>query len=157
MAAMFAPPSQVHLVIRRLACLVLVLWLAGVGCIIGCEMNTASAATTPTTAPREEAQTATEDESCDASAGHDCCQKKDGDSRRHLGSSQNGTHSSCCPLAALSADPARQISAKDAPLSAAGSVLPVAARSRLPTQVSSYRLRVPDRGSTHLRLCVFLI
>ena len=151
MPAMFAQPFQLRLITRRLACLVLALWLAGVGCIIGCEMNTAAAA------PKEEAQTATEDESCDASAGHDCCQKKKGDGTRYLGSSQTGRHSSCCPLAALSADPTRKISTKDAPLAVAGSGLPGASASRIPTQHTSYKLRVPDRGSTHLRLCVFLI
>ena len=153
MPAMFAPPSKFVLGTRRLACLLLVLWLAGVGCIIGCEMNTAAAA-----APAEEAEKATEDESCDASAGRDCCQKKnDDDGGRYLGSSHTGTHSSCCPLAALSADPARKLSTKDAPLAVAGNRLTGAAAARIPTQLSSYKLRVPDRGSTHLRLCVFLI
>jgi hypothetical protein len=155
MPAMFAPPSGISLLVRRLAALVLVLWLAGVACIIGCEMNTAAA--TVTRAPGEAAQTATEGESCDTTAGHDCCQKKKGGGTPSLRSSQTGSHSSCCPLAALSADPARKLGTKNVPLALAGKSLQSASARRIPAELPSYKLRVPDRGSTHLRLCVFLI
>jgi hypothetical protein len=150
---MFAQPSQLGSIARRLACLVLVLWLAGVGCIIGCEMNTAAALA----APQAKEQTVTEDESCDASARKNCCHKKKGDGQASLGTSQTGAHSSCCPLAAISADPGRKLGTKDAPAVPAESRLPGATVSRIPARNSSYKLRVPDRGSTHLRLCVFLI
>lgn len=154
MPAMFAQPSEIGVIARRLACLVLVLWLAGVGCIIGCEMNTAAAFA----APQAKEQTITEDESCDASAGKACCHKKKGGGQLALGTSQTGTHSSCCPLAAISADPGRKLGSKDAPpLVVAESKLPGATASHIPARKSSYKLRVPDRGSTHLRLCVFLI
>ena len=151
MPAMFAPPSRLGLITRRLAALALVLWLAGVGCIIGCEMNAAAA-------HKEEAQTASEgEESCSVSAGHDCCTEDGGDGATNVGLPQHTTNVSCCPPVGLSADPARKISTKDVPLAVAGSGLPFAPDSRTSTPLPSYRLRVPDRGSTHLRCCVFLI
>jgi hypothetical protein len=150
MPAMFAPPSRLGLITRRLAALALVLWLAGVGCIIGCEMNVAAA-------PKEEAQASSEGDSCPMeSGGHDCC-KEDGDGAANVRLPKHTTHISCCPLANLSADPARKISTKDVPLAVAGSGLHVASDTRTSTQLPAYRLRVPDRGSTYLRCCVFLI
>lgn len=150
MPAMFAPPSRLGLITRRLAASVLVLWLAGVGCIIGCEMNVAAA-------PKEEAQAASEADSCPMeSGGHDCCEE-DGDGPSNVRFPKHNTHVSCCPLATLSADPARKISTKDVPLAVAGNGLPAVADSRTSTPLPSYRLRVPDRGSTYLRCCVFLI
>ncbi len=152
MSAMFAPVSRVSVTLRRLATFVLVLWLAGIGCIIGCEMNVAAA-------PRDESQTNSEKESCTAFSEHDCCQKTEGgDGTATIGLlPQNTTNVSCCPLTGLSADPARKISGSDAPLSVAGSGLSVAPDTRRSTLLPAYRPKVPDRGSTYLRCCVFLI
>ena len=160
MSAMFVPPSLFSVISRRLAASVLVLWLAGVGCIIGCEMNVAAAH------HNRESQTASEgEESCamSSSAGHDCCKKEEdddaavGDAATNVRNPQTPASASCCPLAKVSADPARKISSKDVPLAIAGSGLPVAPESRTSTTLPSSRLRVPDRGSTYLRCCVFLI
>ena len=152
MSAMFAPPSQVSVTLCRLATLVLVLWLAGVGCIIGCEMNVAAA-------PKDESQSTSESESCPAFSDHDCCQKTGGsDGAATIGLlPQNTTNDSCCPLTGLSADPARKVSGSDAPLAVTGSGLSVTPDTRISTLLRAYRPKVPDRGSTHLRCCVFLI
>ena len=153
MSAMFAPPSRVSVTLCRLATFVLVIWLAGVGCIIGCEMNVAAAT------HKDESQTTFESESCPAFSEHDCCQKTgSGDGAATIGLlPQNTTHDSCCPLTGLSADPARKVSGSDAPLAVAGSGLSVTPDTRRPTLLPAYRAQVPDRGSTHLRGCVFLI
>ena len=150
MTVMFAPPSRLNVIARRLAASVLVLWLAGVGCIIGCEMNVAAA-------HKDESLTASEGESCPTSSGHDCCKEDDGDGAGNVRLPKHTTNVSCCPLAGVSADAARKISIKDVPLAVAGSGLPVASDSRTSTPLPTYQLRVPDRGSTHLRCCVFLI
>jgi hypothetical protein len=150
--AMLAPQLKFGLMIRRSAAFALVLWLAGVGCIIGCEMNVAAA-------PKHESPTDSQTESCPAFSGHDCCQKtENSDGAASVGIlPTNTTNVSCCPLAGLSADPARKINASDMPPNVAQSVMSVAPDTRTSTQLPAYRRQVPDRGSTHLRCCVFLI
>lgn len=150
MTAMFAPPSLPRAITRRVASLVLVLWLAGVGCIIGCEMNAAAAHT-------EETQTVSEGESCSATSAHDCCHKEGNDAPTSVALPETGTDLSCCPLAAVSTESSRKISTKDIPVAVAGGQSTVPADSRTSTSLPSHQLRVPDRGSTHLRCCVFLI
>ena len=151
-AAMHAPQFKLGLVIRRLAALVFMLWLAGVGCFIGCEMNVAAA-------PKHESPTDSQAESCPAFSGHDCCKKsEDSNDAASMGIlPKNTTNVSCCPLTGLSADPARKLNTLDAPLAVAQSGLSVAPDIRISTQLPTYKLQVPDRGSTHLRCCVFLI
>ena len=150
--AMLAPQLKFGLMIRRSAAFVLVLWLAGVGCIIGCEMNVAAA-------PQHESPTDAQTESCPAFSGHDCCQQTENSNGAASIETlpKNTANVSCCPLAGLSADPARKVSASDAPPTVAQSGLSVAPCARTSTQLPAYRLQVPDRGSTHLRCCVFLI
>jgi hypothetical protein len=63
----------------------------------------------------------------------------------------------CCPLAGQSADPARKLSLSDTPVAAANSRSTFTPHNLTPAQASITHLRVPDRGSTHLRCCVFLI
>ena len=151
MPKMFAPPSIFGLLTRRLVASVLVLWLAGVGCIIGCEIKASAA-------HKEEAQAASEGESCSmSSGGHDCCQKEGANGTTNVGTPKHAAHVSCCPLAVVSADPARKVSTKDVPVAVAGRGLLAVPDSRISTPLPSYRLRVPDRGGTHLRCCVFLI
>jgi hypothetical protein len=150
---MLAPSFQVGLMIRRLVAFVFVLWLAGVGCFVGCEMNVAAAA------PKDESQAAAQTESCPAFSGHDCCKKTENayDAASIGILPQHTTDASCCPLTGLSADPARKLSVADAPLAVADQGLPFAPDTHTPISLPAYRAQVPDRGSTHLRCCVFLI
>ena len=160
MPAVKEPKPTARSVVRRLAAASLVLWLAGVGCFFGCEMGVVKAAAE--TVGRE-AAFARED-SCPAFAGHDCCHKAkagsggDGgegpDARRTPGPAPR---TDCCPLKSQSADPARKVGFADAPLAEAGTPLKFNPHTNAHARLTPHRLRVPDRGSTHLRCCVFLI
>lgn len=149
---MFASPSTIAAMTRRCAALIFVLWLAGVGCFVGCEMNVAAA-------PKHESQTASQTESCPAFSGHDCCQKTEesNDAASIAFPPKKTENISCCPLTALSADAARRVSTSDAPFAAVQSTSQVVPDTRISIQLPASRLKVPDRGSTYLRYCVFLI
>jgi hypothetical protein len=149
---MFASPSTIGALTRRCAAFVFVLWLAGVGCFVGCEMNVAAA-------PGHEALIKSQAESCPAFSGHDCCQKTEESSdAASVGIPPKNTEDvSCCQLTGLSADPARKVSTSDAPHTVAQSASLVAPDTRISTQLPTYGRKVPDRGSTYLRCCVFLI
>jgi hypothetical protein len=149
MPAMFAP-LEAGLAARRLTAAALIVWLAGVGCFFGCEMSV-SASTA------DEHRAATRADSCPAFAGHDCCHKANSAAAALRPAPPEET-TTCCPLARqATSDPARKVSASDAPVAAAGSRLGFAPDTRTLTLLASHRPRVPDRGSTHLRCCVFLI
>lgn len=149
---MFASPSTIGTMTRRCAAFVFVLWLAGVGCFVGCEMNVAAA-------PKHESLTKSQTESCPAFSGHDCCQKTEvsNDAASITIPPKKTENISCCPLTGLSADPARRVSTSDAPFAVVQSTSLVAPDTRISTQLPTSRLKVPDRGSTYLRCCVFLI
>jgi hypothetical protein len=158
MLAVSEPKLTARLIGRRVAAAALVLWLAGVGCFFGCEMGVVSAA-----AEEVDGQAAVEkSESCPAFAGGDCCHKakaeRGGEGGPNAGRTPLRTpRTDCCPLKAQSADPARKAGATDAHPAAAGTPLKFTARAHTPARLDAHRPRVPDRGSTHLRCCVFLI
>lgn len=154
---MSAPPFKADVIARRLAACALVLWLAGVGCFFGCEMSASAT-------PADERQAGPQADSCPAFAVHDCCHKAGG------GKAEDGvgaatirqplkerTRIACCPLAGQSADPTRKVNVADAPVAEAGRKPTPTPNTLTPAQTSTPWLRVPDRGSTHLRCCVFLI
>jgi len=148
---------QVKTIAHRLTALALMLWLGGVGCLIGCEMPASAA-------PVDVTQTSDAAETCPMNSGGDCCHKA-GQSKETgnaptigaLPQSQNLSSLSCCPLVGLSSDPARKASASDAPLAIAANVLFLAPKIEHPSKVVSLRSQTRDRGSTYLRCCVFLI
>jgi hypothetical protein len=156
MSAVSEPQLTARLIGRRLAAAALVLWLAGVGCFFGCEMGVVSAA-------GADGRTAVaQGDSCPAFAGHDCCHKakaeRGGGNGPNAGRTPARTpRTDCCPLKAQSADPARKASTTDASLAEAGTPLRPATHANTPARLDAHRQRVPDRGSTHLRCCVFLI
>ena len=142
------------LLLRRLLALGLVAWLAGLGCVLGCEAALSSAAGVEV---REESRA----ESCAAmsTTGHGCCHraKKRGDSATLETPSRNEGTAAHCPLSRQTSDPARRVRTNDAPATAT-----VPARSHEPEPGQFYESSVPrprahDRGGTYLRCCVFLI
>jgi hypothetical protein len=142
-------------IIRRVAAAALVLWMAGVGCLFGCEMGVVSES-----AGVEAREAAAQEESCPAFAGHDCCHKAEARSGGGPDARQTPGHAprtDCCPLKSQSADPARKSGVADAPLAGAGTPVKLTPQTNTHAPLISHRLRVPDRGSTHLRCCVFLI
>ena len=133
------------------------LWLAGVGCFFGCEMGVVSAATEV-----DEGEAVEQPESCPAFAGHDCCHKAKAESSKVNGSTARQTpgrapRTDCCPLKGQAADSARKVGVADAHLAEAGIPLKFNPHTNTRARLTTHRLRVPDRGSTHLRCCVFLI
>lgn len=145
------------MIVRRLTAAALVLWLAGVGCFFGCEMGVVSAA-----AEADKRGAVEQPESCPAFAGHDCCHKAkaEGGEVKGLTARRAPGHAprtDCCPLKTQSADPARKVGVADARLAEAGTPLKLSPHTNTLARLTAHRLRVPDRGSTHLRCCVFLI
>lgn len=147
-------------IFRRAVALTLVLWLAGVGCFLGCEFSVSAAGNAVETAAAGPA------ESCDAFAGHDCCRKSlptppvqsnQADVVFDALPPAPSGRLMCCPLAQPSADPPRRLNLNDAPLAlvAASPAPALSVQELLPE--APQKLRVPDRGSTYLRCCAFLI
>ena len=156
MSAVSEPKPKASVIVRRLTAAALVLWLAGVGCFLGCEMGVVSAA-----AEAVEQESVAQGDSCPAFAGHDCCHKAkarsdDGgpNARQTPG---RLPRTDCCPLKGQAADPARKVGMTDAPLAEAGTPLKLSPHANAHARLTPHRLRVPDRGSTHPRCCVFLI
>src|SRR5688500_15744845 len=126
---MIAPRSKNGGSARRLAAMTLVFWLAGLGCVIGCEGNAAAVA------PADESQVSPPAESCPSNAGgRDCCHHAKNDrATASIGTPPaHPNRISCCPLAGQAADPARKVSRADAPLAVAGNKLLSAPDSRIP-------------------------
>ena len=160
MILMFDELSRLNLIVRRLAAVALVLWLAGIGCIVGCEMYVAAAQATDQAAQLE----VSSDESCPTASGHGCCKEVDESTpanvRLELVSvvpHKDFPDTSCCQQTSVTSDPARKLSANGKMVSVSGGSMPVESDSRTSTPFPANRVRVPDRGSTHLRCCVFLI
>jgi hypothetical protein len=159
MTAVSRPKLTARLIARRLVAAALVLWLGGVGCFFGCETGVVSAA-----AP-DGRKAFAEADSCPAFAGHDCCHR----ARAESGGGDEGGGSTArrtpgplpgtghCPLKGQSADSARKVSVADAPVAEAGNSFRLTPHAHTHARPAPHRLRVPDRGSTHLRCCVFLI
>lgn len=166
---------------RRLVALGLVAWLAGLGCLLGCE-GPAAAASLKTHAARHaggngEAESAEAAESCGAmSAGHGCCHRAKAGAAANSSAAGAGTSSAFvagassaapaggaggqvthCPLSRQTSDPARKVRAQDAP--AATKILSQShgLGSEATRQSTTPRPRAHDRGGTYLRCCVFLI
>jgi hypothetical protein len=142
-----------HSDIRRVVALALVFWLGGVACLVGCEMS-ASGATSAA------AQVSQETESCSMGAGHACChaEKRENHNPRAETPTQSNDSMACCPLAGQSAvavNKKRVTDTLDLALTPDRAlpafIIPVLGWS------SSVKTRVPDRGGTYLRCCVFLI
>ncbi len=146
-------------VMRRLVALALVLWLGGVMCLVGCERDV-FAATAVESSGAGALQDTGEGASCPLSAGHDCCRAKV--SRDGQPSVETPTRSlpltRCCPLAGQTAEQVRKAGIVDAPAAITSHVLPfISGVETLPASFLSGQRRVPDRGGTYLRCCVFLI
>lgn len=156
---------------------ILSLWIAGAGCIMGCEGMVAAAANALNSASAKHsghltAQKATivaSGHACSSGGSHSCCSKQAGESQPRAQQSDIATSPvtlsvptsgsiKICPLAVGKAAIAAKIRNNEV---AAGpdvenSILP--AENLLEQTVSlSTPLRLPNRGHTYLRCCVFLI
>lgn len=154
-AIMLETRAQRNAVMRRLCALALALWLGGVGCLLGCEMQASAA---PFVEAHEFASSASSD-SCPMNAAHDCCHRshEEGMTIAFGATSESSQTMNCCPLAGQSANIARKARFDIAPLALAENELLPQLTFNNATSMPFVRLRVPDRGSTYLRHCVFLI
>lgn len=164
-------------IVRFVVAPLLSLWIAGAGCMIGCEGMVAAAATAPTAdsgshaghhAARKAAIVAS-GHACSSGQSHSCCKKNDAETRpaakrvNHsealitVGRSSSGMMNAC-PLAMGRAAIAAKIRNREvvAVPALANSVLPAENFLEQPA-VRSKPLRLPNRGHTYLRCCVFLI
>jgi hypothetical protein len=161
-------------IVRLLLATSLSLWVAGAGCILGCEGMIASAANggSVETHHSDEGQTVVASghacSSGEVNKSHDCCKKssenvkpaaptKNNVALFELSGSSSGAMNGC-PLAVSRASVVAKT--RDSDLNSA----PASAQSILPDSNSAERtaplstpLRLPNRGHTYLRCCVFLI
>jgi hypothetical protein len=165
-------------IVRFVLAPILSLWIAGAGCMIGCEGMVAAAATVPSSSPQKhsghhagrEATIVAAGHACSSSGSHSCCAKKSGETKSAakqtsksettlvtVGGSSSGTMEGC-PLAVVRAAVAAKVRKDEV------SATPALAHSVRPAenfleQITplSTPLRLPNRGHTYLRCCVFLI
>jgi len=137
---------------RRLVALTLVLWLGGAGCVVGCEMMPRVFASDATSVSESSA-------SCPASSGPDCCHQQN--SNRVVTSfgtaPQTPRAPACCPLAGQAAEAPHKIRFDAKPLVVVVDRLLASSITAENAAWTTAQTRVPDRGSTYLRCCVFLI
>lgn len=163
-------------IVRLLLATTLSLWVAGAGCILGCEGMIASAASgggIEATHHSDKGQTVVASgDACssgEASKSHDCCKKSPDSvtpatptkssnaSLLELSGSSSGAMNGC-PLAVSRASvvaKTRETDLNSAP-ALAQSVLPELESAERTAPLSS-PLHLPNRGHTYLRCCVFLI
>jgi hypothetical protein len=163
-------------IVRYALAPILSLWIAGAGCMMGCEG--AVAATVPNAVTAEhsshhsarEAQVVASGHACSSNGSTSCCTKNSSRTKTAakrtgksdttpltLGGSPSGMMRDC-PLAVGRAAIAAKTRTDEraAALTAAHSNLP-AENVPEPSSPPSFLPRLPDRGHTYLRCCVFLI
>jgi len=152
MRMMSATATHSSRTVHRLIALALVLWLGGMGCLVGCEMNVSAATVS-------EAQASASKTSCPAFSGADCCRHAQSDGAQAIARTapQSDGAMSCCPLAGHSSLVARKPYVGSPSLAlAASAVLPA---PKIETYITRAINQLPaqDRGGTYLLYCVFLI
>ncbi len=137
---------------RCLVALTLVLWLGGAGCVVGCEMMPRVFASDATPVSESPA-------TCPASSGPDCCYQQNSN---RVATSLRTTPltpraPACCPLTGQAAEAPHKIRFDGKPLIVVVDRLLVSSIAAEKVAWTTAQTRVPDRGSTYLRCCVFLI
>jgi hypothetical protein len=165
-------------IVRFVLAPILSLWIAGAGCIMGCGGMVAAAATVRSSTSEKQsghhsgpkATIVASGHACSASGSHGCCAKNAGETKpTAIQTNKSGTNlvtvgrSSSgmmkdCPLALGRVAIAAKIRNNEV------AAAPVLAHSILPaenfleqTDSLSTPIRLPNRGHTYLRCCVFLI
>ncbi len=165
-------------IVRFVLAPVLSLWIAGAGCMIGCEGMVAAAATAPSSISEKHsghhsgrnATRVASGQGCSSGGSHSCCAKNPGETKPAaertnksdtaliMASGSSSGMMKDCPLAVSRAAIAGKI--RNNEIAAA----PQLARSILPAENALERtsplstpVRLPNRGHTYLRCCVFLI
>lgn len=143
----------------------LAVWVAGAGCLFGCEIMAAGHDSGPGSV--QKLSTIVSGEVCASSKSHDCCAKSRNKASAHDGPSEsgapvvlpNGSSGSMlrCPLAVNTTAIITKVGFKDA--TATVETFYVTPPQK-PVELSTSRstpLHLPDREHTYLRCCSFLI
>ena len=149
-------------------------WMAGAGCLLGCESMVSAASNDGASTAGQGLAAIVSGDACASAQAHDCCARHGGKSVSKNSAHNPAPRSSTtknerlitatstptmeCPLA-LNASAILSKSGSDqdsSPVLASRTISPATAR---PEQESAFLhpLRLPNRGHTYLRCCVFLI
>jgi hypothetical protein len=150
----------------------LVLWVAGAGCLLGCEgMMTAAASEGSSRAHHVNADLSlvVSGEACASAKSHDCCAKRnhraqpetqrlEKQSATLVETDPSSSGMTACPLAMSRTVVAAKKSTDEArsATTVANANLPIRNLVEQPHPVVT-QLRLPNRGHTYLRVCSFLI
>ena len=172
-------------IVRVSLALAVAFWMAGAGCMLGCENMATAAAATSIESPASSPIVAS-GEACASRHSHDCCAKRGAhssakvtakpasdklqfvaDSRKKIPDEahdklesleQSPTSMMNCPLAVNAAAVLSKAGSDQSSVALAPSIA-IASLSNSPEQTTAFArpLRLPNRGHTYLRCCVFLI
>ena len=173
---LFSPIRLVH----KLAVITLAFWLAGAGCLLGCEGMAASASSDEhlnlTSSSNQSSTLIVEGDACASSEGHSCCKKKtrvakkqprtapdsvhphtdlDLTSRKLNESSSSGVRA--CPFAMSRALAVAKLRDGHTDSTAGPSHVLPAQVVRVQKLALSAMSPLPNRGHTYLHCCSFLI
>lgn len=165
--------------VRKLAVITLAFWLAGAGCLLGCEGMAAAAPAEQlnlTSSPNQSSTLIVEGDACASTEGHGCCKKKSPAARkqstaraaevsyraeRDLASTKLNESSTsgmkACPFAISRALSVAKL--RDGQMSASAELSPTLPGQAVREQrlVLSTISPLPNRGHTYLHCCSFLI
>jgi hypothetical protein len=169
-------------IVRISLALAVAFWMAGAGCLLGCENMVSAATATEIASPNPPAIVVT-GEACASMHSHDCCAKRNAhsaakavtnptsDKRQFVADSGEKIPADSflaalvanfpmmeCPLAVNASAVLSKAGSDDSNI-ALPSGSEIASLSNLPKQTSALArpLRLPNRGHTYLRCCSFLI
>lgn len=168
-------------IVRVSLALAVAFWMAGAGCMLGCENMVSAVASTDIKSPANSPIIVAAGDACASRQSHDCCAKHRAqsaakpapkaaaksvsdklqfvaDSRKEILGQSLATMMDC-PLAVNATAALARVGSDQASV-ALPSSSERASLSNPPEQTSAFArrlLRLPNRGHTYLRCCVFLI
>ena len=162
-------------ILRVALALAVAFWMAGGGCMLGCENMVTAAAGSETTSPANSLTTVASGEACASTRSHDCCAGH-GAKRASSSSAKSATREMTSATAAMAELGATSTPMMDCPLAVnATAALSKAKQDQSTTALLLTRAngsipnlreqatalsappRLPNRGHTYLYCCVFLI
>lgn len=167
-------------IVRVSLALAVAFWMAGAGCMLGCENMVSAATSTEIASPADSPAIVVTGEACASMQSHDCCAKRNAhsaakavtkptsdqrqlvlaDSGRSVFPALSGIFPTTmeCPLA-VNATAVLSKARPDQSHVALPSRSEMASLSNPPEQISAFArpLRLPNRGHTYLHCCSFLI
>jgi hypothetical protein len=160
-------------IVRVVLALAVAFWMAGAGCMLGCENMVTAAASSETTSAASAPTIIATGEACASMHSHDCCASHRAKRAQSSGAQSKTTISATAVITELGATSSSMM---DCPLAVNATAALAKAKqdqssnALLLTRVSgsipdlheqatalSPPLRLPNRGQTYLRCCVFLI